>query len=390
MTLRVILALHFCGILSATSFARAGEDDLRDVVVPVQGVPVRGRVLTPYAKEEIVILQGGKRVRVERSNVQSMTTVNDHLREFLDRFDKVASAGPGRLWGLAAWATERRLDAMARLVAYRVLLADPEHEGAHEMLGHRKAPRGWLWRRDERYFPKDRLDEYVGEWGHALEIDSEHWAIRTDAGVERALDTLLDLERLYLFLHDSYGWKLDLYEAVSPMQVFAWKDADEFPGYTELRIPYYAPSAGAQTGEGAYVFFEEGAPRAKDLFRVGTEAILNSCLAYDATYSNTENRLVPWFEIGFGQGIQSQLEGEPGRARARAPAVDPKRAKLVLEGRRYRLTNLLNRDVGDGYYDVISEHKEAEWAYPHLYVADSTEHEEERLQARAEPAAAGK
>jgi len=366
-----ILRQLLAGAALAAPVASAVIDDLRDLVEPIRGTPVRGRVLNPYSEDEIVILQGDKRIRVKRSDTRSITTVNDHLREFFERYEKV-SGDADRLWGLSAWASEMGLGAMARLVALQVVLRDPEHEAAHEALGHRPSSRGWLWRRGERFMPKEQFDQYVSDWGHALELDSEHWTLRTNADLRRGVEILFDLERLYFFVHDAFGRRLDLHEAVEPMPMFVWKEAENFPGKTAWRHPYYV-TAGTSSGEGGYTYFEEGAERPRDLFRVGTESILNVCLADRAdsiqAHPDVDHRLVAWFEVGFGQWIESQLEGSPGWAQAVPTRVEPDDARLVLRGRRYRLTGLLTRGVRDTYGGAVGKHTEADWAYPHLFVA---------------------
>src|SRR5690606_9841346 len=123
-----------------------------------------------------------------------------------------------------------------------------------------------------------------------------------------------------------------------PVPVLVWRNADAMPSWTELRIPYYSPPG---TDEGIYSFFAGAAERPASLFRTGTEALLNRCVAIDFTAPSPEHRLVDWFEIGFGQWVESQLDGPPGRAAPRAPSFAPERARLLLGSNRYPLPNLL-------------------------------------------------
>ncbi|MEZ5963149.1 MAG: hypothetical protein R3F56_04805 [Planctomycetota bacterium] len=367
--MRTIL-LPFLGLgLAAQAVEPVGRDDRRDVVELVQGQPVTGRVVNPFDPKEVLLLQGGKRVRVERSRVKSMVTVRDLVTELLHMHLSTPNEA-NRLQILAEWALSKKLDEMAALFAYRALCADPEYGPAHELLGHRKQGDRWLWKRGDRFMPKAAFDDYISEYGHPLELRSEHWQLRTDAGVERAVDTLLDLERLYLFLFERFGAKLDLYEVLSPVLVLARKDKESFPGWTQLAIPYYHPP---RTPEGVYTFFDRDADgpagRATALFRVGTEALLNRCLAVDAEYPTYEYRLVDWFEIGFGEWIDSQLAGPPGRAVPGTPSMTPERVRLVLEERRYKLPILLQRNVDDNYYDSVTDYKDMDWAYAQAFVA---------------------
>jgi hypothetical protein len=361
--------LSFLAVLTSALAAQAvepvGRDDRRDVVELTHGQPITGRVVNPFDQKELLVLQGGKRVRIERSKVKATSTVNDKLRELLHMHAAMPDEAD-RLWILSEWAQSKQLTEMAKLYAYRVLCIDGGHKAAHEFLDHKKQGANWLWRRGERLLPKAAFDAYVADFGHPLELASEHWRLRTDAGVQRAVDTLIDLERLYLFFFERFGEKLDAYEVLTPVPVLAWKDKAKFPGWTQLRIPYYHPP---QTPEGVYTFFDGEAGRADSLFRVGVEALLNRCVAVDAVYPTYEHRLVDWFEIGFGQWVDSQLSGAPGRAKAGPPRMSEARVKLVLDERRYALPLLLQRNVDDNYYDSVTDYKAMDWAYAEAFVA---------------------
>ena len=351
--------------LQAQAVEPVGRDDRRDTVEVARGQPVTGRVVNPFDQKEVLVLQGGKRVRIPRSRVTSVTTVTDRLRDLL-QMHSVMPDEADRLWILAEWAHSKQLEAMARVFAYRVLCVDPEFARAHELLGHRKQGEQWLWLRGDRPMTRKAFDEYVSDFGHPLELSSEHWTLRTDAGLRRATDTLIDLERAYLFFMDRFGAKLDAYEVLSPVLVQAWKDADKFPGWTQLHIPYYHPPG---TPEGIYTFFTGDGGRPEALFRTATEALLNRCVAVDATYPTFEHRLVDWFEIGFGEWVESQLTGAPGRATSRPPQMTTERLELVLDTRRYTLPNLLGRNVDDNYYDSVTDYKDMDWAYTEAFVA---------------------
>lgn len=345
------------------------SDDRRDVVHTTgNGRPVLGRVVTPYDPGEILILQGGKRVRVPRDRVDSMDTVPQRLAEFFARRDRGDIDRVNYQWILAEWVASRELDRMAALQAYHVLLLDPDHERAHASLGHVRAGGGegpWMWRRDGDLVSKSRFDELNADWGKGLILESEHWRLRTDAGLRRAIDTLFDLERLYVFWMSEFGAALNLQEVLKPMEVHAWKDVDAFPGWTMMRLPYYFPRPYQDT---AYTFFEGDQGRAKNLFRVGTEHILNRSLVVDGDPGSYKNRFCAWLELGLGQWVEARLGGPPGQASRKDPEPDPERARLVLEKGRYELPNLLNCTVRDSYYAGVTDYNEADWAYCHMFV----------------------
>ena len=59
--------------------------DLRDEVTLKSGKTVHGRVVRAFDPDELLVMQGGKRVRLPKDKVAKIVTINDHLREFLDR-----------------------------------------------------------------------------------------------------------------------------------------------------------------------------------------------------------------------------------------------------------------------------------------------------------------
>jgi hypothetical protein len=235
------------------------------------------------------------------------------------------------------------------------------------MLRHVRAGKeAWRWRRDETLMSKQAFDEMIGDWGKGLSLTSEHWTLRTDAGLRRAVDTLFDLERLYLYWMAEFGETLNLQEVLKPMLVHAWKDVDDFPGWTMMRLPYYFPRPYQDT---CYTFF--AAPdsgRAENLFRVGSESILNRSLAVDGDPGSYKNRICAWFELGLGQWVEARLHGPPGQAAPGPARLAPADARMVLAQRRYKLPNLINRTVRDTYYAGITDYHASDWAYCHLFV----------------------
>jgi hypothetical protein len=175
----------------------------------------------------------------------------------------------------------------------------------------------------------------------------------------------LDLERLYLYWMREFGEKLNLQEVLKPMQVHVWQDPDDFPGWTEMRLPYYFPRPYQDT---CFTFFEGDSLRAKNLFRVGTESILNRSLVVDGDPGSYKNRFCAWLELGLGQWVEARLHGPPGQAKPGDAGVDPARARMVLGRRRYELQNILNTHVRDAYYAGVTDYNEVDWAHCHLLV----------------------
>lgn len=348
-----------------SSLSRKTNGDFRDVVVTNSGKEIRGRVVQRYAPKEVLLLRDGKRVRVPSKDVKSMTTVNDLLREFFER--SVESKEQNHAWILAEWAESKGLHAMAQLQAMRVLAADPDHEKAHTLLGHKQGKEGWLWKRESTFLPKARFDEYTSEWGHPLLLSSEHFALRTNADLERAVNALLDLERLYVWWFETFGKALELEEVVEPlMNVQIHKSVDGFPAWTGEKLPYYWPQP---NGDISHSYFEGDAGRPKMLFQLGTEQILYNALAHGISVNDvsTKERYAAWLEVGLGQWVEGLFSGPPGGAIAGTPTIDAEQARLVLQQRRLRLPNLLG--VRFGMFHDVTDERPVYWAQSALFVA---------------------
>src|SRR5262245_9996766 len=103
------------------------QDDLRDVVTLHHGQQIRGRMYEAFEPDEVTLLQGRQRVRVERSQIASIHSIRDDAREFFARHDRLQGNDRYRWW-LAEWAENRGLHALARLQAMDVVLHEPDHE----------------------------------------------------------------------------------------------------------------------------------------------------------------------------------------------------------------------------------------------------------------------
>jgi hypothetical protein len=348
---------------TATHDVRA-QDDLRDTVTLRNGNVVRGRILEPYAPDELLVVQGGRRIRVPRKEVASTETLRDRLHEFLKRR---ATAPDNATWQWLAveWAVNRELRAMAVLQAHTVLAIDPDHANARAFLGHVRSGNAWRMQRKGVWYGEAQLETFHSEWGHPLVLESEHFRIRTNAGTRRAVDALFDLEALYVWWFDEFGAALRPREVLQPMDVFVWSQIDKFPGWTEMRIPYFIPAPYDDTG---YTFFEPGNERPKDLFGIGLQHILYRSLAYDTDAGSRKNRRCAWLELGLAQWVDAVFVGPPGRAVAGPPPpFSSESARLVEEQKRYELKHLLHRHVRDSFYAAVSTATPIDWAYAHAF-----------------------
>ena len=352
------------------------QDDLRDRIELENGREVRGRVACRYPEpgvddREILVLQGGKRRRIDFGDVASIRTVRDAVAEFFrlrDRGRKKPSTK--RDWFLVEWAQREGLDKLARLLAIDIVLRDPEHEAAHEFLGNRlHSKKGWLWRDGSRWSTFEDLERRHADWKDALEFESEHFVYRTNAGHARAVPMLFDLERMLLWLYDSFGPQLRLHEVIAPIDIRAYADTNTFPDISSgVSLPYYLPNPHS---DAAYTFYPPGQDIPESPFFCATQAILYRGLALDAGVSrNPLDRLCAWAEVGFGLWVDSCASGDAGYVQFGAPIFDTDHAQLALTSRRYYdFDSIPNRNLRDDYYNALNRGNALHWADAHMLAA---------------------
>ena len=130
--------------LLGLTLAAPAQDDLRDRVTLTSGRVVTGRVVEPHAADGLIVLQGGKRVRIDQRDVASWQLVGGRVREFFDRRLRHQKSRRARHY-LVDWAESAELPGLARLQALELVLEDDSDEELHRFLGHRPAGKGWLW-----------------------------------------------------------------------------------------------------------------------------------------------------------------------------------------------------------------------------------------------------
>lgn len=305
IVLTVCLASGAC--VEALAQSSRSKPDLRDRVTLKSGKVVRGRVVNPFTDGKLVVLVGGRRQRIEPRLIRDVHTIHDDLLEFFEHREK-ALEHPKRAWFLVEWAASRQLDGMARLQALAVLLQQPDHAGAHEFLGHRKRGASWLWPVGDRFVTRDKLAARHAKWGTALQLEAEHFRVKTTAGVEHAITMLIDLELFYRFFRATLGAPLDLQEVMQPIDLHARANFHEFPGLSARKLPYYDLRSDV-----ANTYFRPDAKRPEQMFGVATQAMLYAMLA-GVRGSATRSHMCAWAEIGLGQWMDAAFGGNPGRA----------------------------------------------------------------------------
>lgn len=357
-----------CTLVGAGS-VRA-QDDLRDAVTLTNGQVVRGRVYERFEPTELVVLQGGKRVRVPMARVATLDTVRERLAEFFRRHDAL----PDNLrheWYLVEWAQQRELMAVAQLFAMDVVLRDPSHEAAHTLLGHRRRGKEWLWPLEGQWMTFAEVDSFHADWGHPWVLEGEHFTVRSNAGLRRVVDAAIDLERLYVWWFATFGEPLRLHEVVgAKMPVRIWAEKTSFSSWSSTRQPYFRPRVETPAeASGSFTYFENAtATRATRLFEVATQHLLYRTLAEDPSMASQKERLCGWAEVGLGQYVERCFDGAAGRVQPSSWQMPIDAGDLLMAQRSYGPENLIHRSSRQ-YYITVADNTAWEWAAAHLFVA---------------------
>ena len=86
------------------------------------------------------------------------------LADLLTRWRATPGDDTVALTELAGLAEHRGLTAEATLLRLAVLLAEPDHEGANEALGHTRRKDGWWTKHGRRKRRVSELDQLAGKW----------------------------------------------------------------------------------------------------------------------------------------------------------------------------------------------------------------------------------
>jgi hypothetical protein len=342
--------------------ALAAQQDLRDLVTTKAGKEVRGRVANPFAPGPLLVVQGGKRVRVERDEVASMQLVADSVREFLERRVKLRGNARGQEI-LVEWADSRQLPNLAQAQAMRLCLQG-EAEAAHRRLGHRRRGDHWLWPVGDRWIEQRRLDETLRQ--KPMLLLGERFAVRTDGALDAALDALFDLERLGVHWLDEFGPGLQLDEALEPCVVEIRAAAADFQKWGFRPIPYYEPSPFGDLGR--TFLAKSTSTRPELLFLVGSQAFLYRTLIGDLNARDDRDRVCAWLEIGLPMLAEHAMRGDPGHAEP----GDPQRFSLVAMqalALDLDLRELLHAPMYGGFYLMDDARTQTLWSTAEAFAA---------------------
>lgn len=349
---RIALLLAVVGFVSGAR----GQDDLRDTIVRTDGKVVTGRVVEPFASDELVVVQGGKRLRIPRKDVATTDLVGDRVQAFCERRLRQKDSAKAQQF-LIDHAAAQGLPGLARLQAMWLVLHDDGNEAAHLFLGHKKGDKGWLWEHDGRRLTRAQLEVALPQ--QPLRLVGERFALKCTAGLVTNVGALLDLETAGVTWYSRFGKELGAREVLTPIEVVAHRNAEEFPKWGFRPLPYFVP---APHGDEARTFYAGPAPvRPERLFFVGMQGLLYHSLIGEVDRANDRDRVCPWLEIGLGMWLENTMQGPSGFAAAGdLQRVD--RQSFSALGRGYRLTHLLHLPMYGSFYLTDDSASATNWA----------------------------
>jgi len=350
-----------CLALGTGAVALTAQDDRRDRVTRSDGRVVEGRVATPYATDELLVVDGGKRARVARDAVLATDTVAQRVEKFFERRLRHRRS-PRALRYLVDWAQQHELPGLARLQATELVLLDDDDARMHEFLGHRQRRKQWQWPVDSKWRTRAQLEERLSK--DPLRLQGERFALTCDAGLLTNVRALFDLEYLAVTWFTRFGRELELREVLAPIEIRTYRSDAEFPKWGYRPRPFFEPPPHADVGR---TYYAGAAPTRPDaLFFVGTQGLLYRTLIGEADRGDRRGRVCAWLEVGLGMYMQRVMQGDAGFAQ---PA-DAARADLVALralGRGYRLTHLVHLPMYASFYLTEDTDTVTNWAAAEMF-----------------------
>lgn len=304
MTTWILACLLLASGGPASAARGSGEERPLDRVLLADGKELEGYVLREDA-EGTTVLVGTRRRVLPAADVAGIESISRSLDLLLDQYVAVHPTEPRHLLDLARFARSRRLEGLAELFALRALAADPEHRPAHEFLEHKRYGAEWRVRVGKRWVSYETLIERREDWQEAWEILTPHYALRTNLGLDDALNVAMDLELFYREFYDRFAAELGLYEVVKRMPAHVHANADSFPKIGG-RLAYFDPRVMT-----TQVNAERGYQR--DLILHEATHQLLYATAMSPEYSSGARGCVPaWLDEGLACWYQTVQTGPPG------------------------------------------------------------------------------
>jgi Protein of unknown function (DUF1570) len=327
----ILSTLLFAGDVVAGDVAPSGDE--RDVVVLKSGKEIKCRVVLEMP-DRIAILQGTREKWIDRKKIRSITTIQTSLRDILTKFE-TAAHNADELMKLGKACAAANLPHEARLFYWSVVLLDVNHVAANSALGHKLAGKTWRVPVDGSWRKLESAEKVRAAWGKAWRLRSEHFELRTDAGLRRGVETLLELESFYRHLFDLFQVNLELREVTIPIQVHLYRDGVDFPRLSNNVDAYFS------LDDNVLFTFLDDVGRPLTLFHQATHATIFNL---GGSRRGRRTELPGWLNEGWADYMEGILvPGEHGRLKLDLNRrVGYRIGNLAAEKKPYSLRRVLN------------------------------------------------
>lgn len=289
----------------------AQTTEARDTVVLESGTKLRGRVVR-VSDQEITLRVGSVDRTIPRRQVQSIDSVASKHRELLVAWQDTAVDDAAALVALAERAAAAGLPHEKRLLYWYAALLRPNDAEIHRALGNRERNGTFLVPIADAWVPFSTADRLGEDFAKAWSLRSEHFTLRSAAGLRVGLNTLLELEALYQVFHDLFGASLQLFELVEPIPVNLYRTRAQMPNLSDNVSAYFSASEPA-------LFTYAADDRAWGLLHEGTHALQHFFFERAA---KSRGALPAWLDEGWAEYMDGRVHSRvPGKLAARERSV---------------------------------------------------------------------
>ncbi len=335
-----ILLIALSGSPHSIEHGPAPDTDKRDTVHLKGGRKVKGRVVLQLDKK-VAVLVGAREQWILRSKITRIDCIADSQREMLERFTK-SKDSVTTFMQLAEFCEERQLKHEARLFYWRTLVEQPQHAGAHKALGHKLTKKGWRASHAGGLRTLEQLETMHSDWSKAWKLRSEHFEIRTDAGIQRGIQTLFELEYFYRHVFDLFQANLEMRELTEPIKVYLYKNRKEFPNLSNNVSAYFSG------GENILYTYTALRGRPRALFHEATHAVMHNLTG---GARKGRGKFPGWLNEGWAEFHETVMVPEKGgRVRLDLTRADQRRLNEVRSAEKpyslHRVLNFRSSDFG--------------------------------------------
>ncbi len=222
--------------------ALASATPAQDWVTLKSGKTHKGRIV--YQDSQRILLRTGSREReIECKDVDDSRSVNRELGILLDEIERLPARDTNGFARIARLASERSLDATARLLWMRVLHLDREHSEAFEALDGRQRKGRWQLRHEGRWHTFEELTAITQSWPKRWTVETLHYRFTSNLPIDELFALAVDFERTHRFFFELVGRPLRLKDPTEKTFIQVHADARSFPNSSGPGRSYFQPGA---------------------------------------------------------------------------------------------------------------------------------------------------